>query len=371
MMSRQVLTITLLFLISNLVFAESYQLNANYFVRSSPRFNDTVRNRLGVLAAGSTFKVLEKVKRNDNSYAVRIQITDAAGNSSVRDSDSQWIYMSGSSHFTSVNDNSPPTTRTEAVSAVAGTPDCPTCAAAAGNGVANSSDIARVASAITDTRNIVPDSEDGAPEGAPAPATLSTAPRTPFTGALGDQIERYSASDEVNRMIAWAMANKAHSRGLCYRLVKEAMANQCGPSIRRTYVCHNPLSTGGRSGPGHNLIPSWFADERALSAKDTLRDQGFVNLLDQAPYNTQLADSPTLAPKGAILVYSSGMTCGARNRRRRTTNLDRDCGHIEIKTDAPGRPGYVSDYYSNIPITEGLSGPRYHLVAVMVKPGVQ
>ena len=105
MIARRILTVALLLIISNLALAESYRLNANYFVRSTPRFNDTVRNRIGVLGTGSTFRVLEKVRRNDNSYAVRIQITDPAANSNVRDSGSQWIYMSGRSYFTSIVDD--------------------------------------------------------------------------------------------------------------------------------------------------------------------------------------------------------------------------------------------------------------------------
>lgn len=370
MMSRQTLAILLIFFTSHLALAESYRLNANYFIRSTPRFSDNARNRLGVLAAGSTFKVLEKVQRSDNSYAVRIQITNAAANSNVRNASSQWIYMSGRNRFTSVSDGAT-TPTTEAGTTASGSANCPTCAAA-GSGVTNSGDIARVTSALTDEANTVDDSEEGAVEDtAPASGLARAAPpRTPFAGPLGEQIERYSASNEVNRMISWAMANKARSRGLCYRLVKEAMANQCGPSMGRRYSCRSPLPSGGR-GPGNNLVPNWFPDERALSAKETLKDYGFVNIMDTEPYKTQLANSPSLAPKGAVLIYSSGMTCGSRRSRRATTDLSRDCGHIEIKTDEPGRPGYVSDYYSNNPITEGLSGPRYHLVAVMVKPGVQ
>ncbi len=372
MMSRRVLIIVLLFIISNLAVAESYRLNANYFIRSTPRFNDTVRNRLGVLTTGSTFRVLEKVRRSDNSYAARIQITDPSPNSNVRNSSSQWIYMSGRSNFTSLADDQSRAV-TEAGTTASGTPNCPTCTTAAA--VANSGDLAQVSAAITEDQNLVPDSEDGVVEH-PIPALPNPGgPRTPFTGPLGDQINRYSDSPEVTRMLDWARAHSAHSRGYCYRLVKEAMANRCGPDIIRgrrvIYSCRNQLSTGGRLGPGNNLIPSHFGDNRAYSAKDSLKTYGFVNLLDTEPYKTQLANSPTRAPKGAILVYSSGMTCGSKATRRRTTNLNLDCGHIEIKTDEPGRPGFVSDYYSNLAITQGLTGPRYHLVAVMVKPGVQ
>jgi hypothetical protein len=228
MMSIRILPIALIFLLSNLAFAESYRLNGNYFVRSTPRFSDNARNRLGVLASGSTFKVLEKVQRSDNSYAVRIQITDAAANSNVRSANSQWIYMSGRNRFTPVSDGvAAPTT--EASTTATGSASCTSCEAAAGSGVGNSSDIAHVTSALTDDANTADDTEEGAVEDVVASdTTTGLAPRTPFTGPLGDQIERYSASSQVTNMISWAMAHRARSRGLCYRLVKEAMANRCG-----------------------------------------------------------------------------------------------------------------------------------------------
>ena len=72
--------------------------------------------------------------------------------------------------------------------------------------------------------------------------------------------------------------------------------------------------------------------------------------------------SPSQAPKGAILVYSSGIPCGRI----------RDCGHTEIKTGHSGEDGYVSDYYSKDAINETPRarkyGSNYKLVGIMIKP---
>ncbi len=54
-------------------FAESYLLNANYFVRSSADFGRRDRNKIGVLTKGSTFTVeLPILKENPKK-----QITQA------------------------------------------------------------------------------------------------------------------------------------------------------------------------------------------------------------------------------------------------------------------------------------------------------
>ena len=66
---------------------------------------------------------------------------------------------------------------------------------------------------------------------------------------------------------------------------------------------------------------------------------------------------PADAPKGSVLVYSSGVHC-------RHSKV-KDCGHIEIKMSEPGNPGYISDYYSAQPITKFS---KYKLVGVMIKP---
>lgn len=175
-------------------------------------------------------------------------------------------------------------------------------------------------------------------------AQQSKVPKTKTHESLDKQIKRYSKSDEVKYSIEYALKKKkSRSQGYCYRNVKKALL----------------AAPKGKKG----LIPEYFWDEAALNAKNTLKEYGFVNLLEIEPYKTQIT-SPSNAPKGAVLVYSSGKPC--------FNGSVRDCGHIEIKTDIPGEPGYVSDYYSDDAINENASarayGTRYKLVSVMIKP---
>ena len=88
-----------------------------------------------------------------------------------------------------------------------------------------------------------------------------------------------------------------------------------------------------------------------------MKDYGFVNLLETEPYKSQITD-PSKAPRGAVLVYSSGIPC-------RGTRI-KDCGHIEIKTGLGGDYEYVSDYHSARPVN-WRRGSRYKLKAVMIQ----
>lgn len=165
---------------------------------------------------------------------------------------------------------------------------------------------------------------------------------------LAQQIEDYSSSPEVKAAVSHGLRNKSYkSKGRCYRAVKFALA----------------ASPPGTKKKG--LIPQHFSDPAAVNAKDSLKSYGFINLLEISPYDKLLKGNPAAAPKGAILVYSSGLRC-------RNTTI-KDCGHIEIKTDKPGKPGYISDYYSTDPISEternrNLKKPIYKLVSIMIKP---
>jgi hypothetical protein len=225
---------------------------------------------------------------------------------------------------------------------------------------------------ITDTviemQNVAPKSN-----AKPSPEeTIEIKVGPPVHGGLDQQIRNYSESKEVSRMIDWAMKNKSPaSRRWCYRSVKEAIASQCGPDIkdegRVVYHCRNPLyPEGGRKGPGNNLtqsVSTEMADSFALSAKTRLKSEGFVNLLEIEPYKSQMR-SPSQAPKGAVLVYSSGIPCN--------NGKTKDCGHTEIKTGNAGEDGYVSDYYSKDAINETPRarkyGSNYKLVGIMIKP---
>ena len=135
----------------------------------------------------------------------------------------------------------------------------------------------------------------------------------------------------------------SHSHGRCYRKVKDALA------------AHAPGQRG--------LIPRWYSGVAARTGRDALQSYGFVNLLETEPYKSQIK-KPSQAPKGAVLVYSSGVPC-------RGTRIP-DCGHIEIKTGRPGNNAFVSDYSYPTGINETPAalrfGSRYKLIGVMIKP---
>ncbi|MGZ3692092.1 MAG: hypothetical protein ACXVAX_11355 [Pseudobdellovibrio sp.] len=317
------------------LFAESYTLNADYYVRSTNDFGRRDKNIVGVLAKGSTFTVVNKVQMRGGAEALEVRATRLTTSSYLNDSDHYWIYKGDSSHFTRTDSD----TNTQSNAAV--TP-CVSCAAAMATNSAN--DLATISHAITTQDNVVPPP-------AVAPNVTEGAPQ------LAQEIRNYSNSPELQRTISYALKHKSsHSQGQCYRSVKQGLA--CA-------------KRGGRS-PGNCLIPSWYSGEAALSAKDQLKDYGFVNLLEVSPYNSQITLA-SQAPKGAVLVYSSGIPCQrSASQIKNHEGYVKDCGHIEIKTGEPGEPGYVSDYYSDAPITETAGAKRYtsryKLVGVMVKP---
>ena len=138
------------------------------------------------------------------------------------------------------------------------------------------------------------------------------------------------ADTQVEQMIKYAMKRKRpESTGYCYRYVKHALD-------------HSGLASGYLTGVS------------AMHAGRRLKAEGFSNLLDTPEWKAKVKD-PSLAPKGAILVYSGGPN-----------------GHIEIKTGNGREGGYVSDYYSDEPRTGfALAGRERKLIGVYVKKGVR
>jgi hypothetical protein len=343
-------------LISANVFAQTIQLKGDFFIRSSKDFLAT-DNKVGVLHSGSTFRIINSTPLRNSAEALEIEPISLTGKSNVNPSPTgrYFIYKKNSSLFMNRSE-------AEGKSVATGSSDCPECRAKAQQEKVASDNIdslSEVVSGLVEQANKAPKEEKDPPKPEPLHMPVLRA------GSLDDKIKNYSNSSEVENMISWAMKNKSpRSKGLCYRKVKEALATQCGPA-KPNYVCRNAFAPkGGKLGPGNNLIPSVsteMADQAALSAKTRLKNYGFVNLLEIEPYKSQMK-SPSQAPKGAVLVYSSGIPC-AKNP---------DCGHIEIKTDIEGRPGYVSDYYFPNPINETARtrkvGSKYKLVGVMIKP---
>ena len=330
----------LFFLFSDRLCADdSFRMNASYFVRSTAHFGDNSDNKVGVLTKGSTFKVLQTKTLSNGAQVAEIHVTRLSANSNLNPASHYWIYMGDKSHFTALS-----TSETEAAAAP---DDCADCRRDRNRG--NTGSIADVSNAITARQNQPPVGTTD---------TVTEAARPP--GAFDDIIKKYSQSPQVDRCIDYAMKHKTkRSRGQCYRSVKEAL------------TCARAWHTS----PGNCLLSDYPGGKAALGAKEQLKKLGFINLLEHEPYKTTLK-SAKMAPKGAVLVYSSGIPCDQTpTEEANRSPIIGDCGHVEIKTDEPGKPGYVSDYWDDNPINETAGAvrytSRYKLVGVMIKPEVE
>jgi len=338
-------------IVSISAFAENFLLKGNYYVRSSLDFLSP-KNKIGVLNEGSTFRVVNRYPQRRGAEALEIEVTSMSRGSYVNPSPTERIFI-----YKPPRGNDFQFRSGERVEA--GVSKCENCE----NQFAENSltVLTPISENVIEMQNVAPRAQNKS-EADDAPVEL---PGPHQSGKLDQQIRNYSDSVEVKRMIDWALKNKsASSRGICYRKVKEAMATQCGPA-RTGYSCKNPFAPeGGKKGPGNNLtasVSTEMADSYALSAKTRLKEKGFVNLLEIEPYKSEMR-SASSAPKGAVLVYSSGIPCGKNP----------DCGHTEIKVGNSGEPGYVSDYYSKDAINETPRakkyGSNYKLVGIMIKP---
>lgn len=358
---RHVVGFFLFLLVSFEVQAQNYQLTGDYFVRSSTDFLSE-NNKIGVLQDGSTFRVVNRTPQRNNAEALEIEVTAMTSGSYVKPSPSGkiFIYRAKQSHIVSRSG-------TEAAAIQMPCKNCDSASTNKSAAASNQIQIGEVAEGVVIMANTAPKAKKEAAS-ASIPAAF-IGPQAP--GGLDEKIKKYSNSIEVTRMIDWAMKSKnKFSTGNCYRKVKEALATQCGPDKKKDgrvyYHCVNPIRPeGGKLGPGNNLtakVSTEMADKAALSAKTRLKKDGFINLLEVEPYKSQIK-FPSEAPKGSVLVYSSGIPCDGIA----------DCGHIEIKTDSEGKPGYVSDYYSADAINQTArvrkyGNSNYKLVGVMIKP---
>lgn len=95
--------LTILFFACTSVFAESYRMNANYFVRSSPDFSSHYGNKVGVLTRGTRFNVLRSIPMAGGAEALEIHVTGLARHGNLQVSKHYWVYKSKDSHFTQLN----------------------------------------------------------------------------------------------------------------------------------------------------------------------------------------------------------------------------------------------------------------------------
>ena len=319
---------TLLF--SESLLAETLRLKAHYNIRSSPDFLSS-SNLVGSLKAGSVIEVLEKKRLPSGAYGLRINIVTSNGDSRRIASEQKWIYKLNEAHYADVSDSverpSTPKPKTNIFRKIkkkieteaqseAVCEEClkkPTAMATP----QNHRDLGSISQSVEKSNNEISE-----------PSSVGD--------SLHDQVRNYSNSKEVKSTIGFALKHFARTRGLgkCYKAVKLAL-------------------TASPSGRGHGLVPARFDDEAAINAQVTLKEKfGFINLLKEPDFKNEIKSAAD-APKGSVLVYSSGKRC------KRSSIAD--CGHTEIKTDK----GYVSDFFSRTPMSDD---PDYVLVGVMVKP---
>ncbi len=345
-------------------YAETYRMNASYFVRSGnivknpvddedemirkrmPSFSNEA-SKIGVLHAGTEFNVKNSVELSNGAEALEIEITKISNKSHYNKSPSgtMWIYKGNDAHFSDVEVS--PNATTEAQASVAPDKKCENCATdlqrETQSAKQNMNALKAAGNAMLAVQNQPQPSKP--PEAVAQPQPQKATPLEPsYGGDIAAQIKNYSNSSEVAAALTWADRNRnGRSTRKCYRKVKLALA--------------------AKDKKGKSLIPSWYSEVPAREAKNSLQKYGFKNLLDTEPYKSQIK-SPSQAPKGAVLVYSSNLTCPGT----RIAN----CGHIEMKMDHGSNPGYISDYKSANAINETprslIAGSRYKLIGVMVKP---
>lgn len=333
---RNYFLLLLIYFIPGSAFSEILELNADYFVRSSPDFLSKT-NKVDVFNKGTQVEVLEVQKLPSGAEGLKVRMVKGSSKNTFEKE--VWIYRSNKSHFTSI-ESSPkepkaiaawtepnyPTQEesTKKTEAQATQIPCKDCETVPKNLKENAKNISKIVDTITQQENQAP------------PATTSKKEASAAEMSLVEKVKNYSASKSVQKVIQAAKKN-AYRRSIrkCYRFVKNALA--------------------------HGLTPGWYSDVAAKSAKESLKKYNFINLLDHEPYKSNLK-KPDQAPKGAVLVYSSGKACGRI----------KDCGHIEIKLGEGVDGGYASDYYSQHAINDTPAarkyGSRYKLIGVMVKP---
>jgi hypothetical protein len=108
----------------------------------------------------------------------------------------------------------------------------------------------------------------------------------------------------------------------------------------------------------------------ARFAGTQLKEHGFINIMDDPELAGKILD-PAQAPKGAILVYEpnpANRLVSYYDKKKKKTIVHPDHGHVEIKTEDVGKPGYVSDYFSkNARTGKSLKTVDRKLVGIYVK----
>ncbi|MDG0817941.1 hypothetical protein [Bdellovibrio svalbardensis] len=360
-------------------------LEGNLYGRSSVDFRKKARNVTSLIPQGTQGTVLETRKLSrTGSYGVKIRITQVSknlGSTTAKENDEVWVYYSQKDPWLSFQDKAGSDIQDpeEALSSTAkrdgvglpaeGTVPNPTLPtkkeikereAQRERELAEAEAKRRAEALKTVDPNLAMNKDKTKTEGgftevcttcqtgtvadknvkdlsavskeAEKPAKLSD-PNDPW--ADDPYISKYSHSKKVEKAIRAAKKSASRSKRLCYRYVK------------------NALLAG-------DLIDSYPPGGKAKQGVSDLKAQGMVNLLDNPKYASRIR-TPADAPKGAVLVYSTGES--------------KEAGHIEIKTGDGKNATYVSDYQSAKNIqqtTKGIYkariGKPYKIIGVMILP---
>ncbi len=145
----------------------------------------------------------------------------------------------------------------------------------------------------------------------------------------------YSKDKKTNDMISFAMTHK--------RNIEEYLRNK---SVRKCYASVKDALLGSK------MIGDRPAGVSPKFAGEQLESRGFTNILQDDEIGEKIK-SPLQAPKGSILVYepvpAERLILIKEKKNGVLTGRQiwvPDYGHIEIKTEDSGKPGYVSDYFS-------------------------
>lgn len=307
-------------LIPGPVLAQIYNVTSTHNIHSSSDFSSQ-SNVIGSLPRGSKIKVLEVKSHPSGTQALRIEIMTSDTTPAEKNKlEPQWIIRRSNADYIEVTAEKP---KAKILKTEVKMEDyCAECNNPAMKKNSNQKDLDKVTKSVEKDSGIRSD--------------------------LREMVKNYSESLEVETTIAKAqkLYGRVKTAGLrCYHGVKEALR----------------ASPEGTKNSG--LASRDISGRAAASAVDHLKEFEFVNLLDSEFYKSTIKN-PSDAPKGSVLVYSSGKKC-AKDKNNPKNPPILDCGHVEIKISDPGKPGYISDFYSPVPITDYT---KYKLIGVMVKP---
>jgi hypothetical protein len=320
-------------------------LTGDLFGRSSASFIGQ-SNITSVVPSGSRAQVLETKLLSSGSYAVHVKIASIAGSrgsETAKVGDEVWLYDSKKHPWMKFPDDADPSlfqTTDNFTDAKPTTTTAKHCRH--GNFTQVASDNHQ------DIKNLNQHLRAPAVEKSPQNAR-------PVDGdVLSNYRNNKALQAKVDTMVNYVEEHAlVHSSGSCYHYVKEALLlgqDQCAANDSPRW----PKRGSTCGGDPESLVHSWPSGGVAHKGVEALEQKPFnmVNLLNYPQYKN-MATNPNEIPKGAVVVYSNGLSDG----------------HIEIKASENS-----SHYYSDFDdTTDFLNGPYnraqahpYRIIGVMI-----